>query len=133
MRIDKKVYKYIDYELQHYEENKKKLDELRLDIIDSSPEPSDGQPRGNSTGNPTEQKGMKLVSSIALLKIESTIKVIDKVYNQLNDEYKLFFNWNYKENAGIVKTCQKVNISEKTYHRWRDNIVYATGKEMGLI
>ena len=133
MRIDKKVYKYIDYELQHFEENKKKLEELRLDIIDSSPEPSDGQPKGNSTGNPTEQKGMKLVSSTALLKIESTIKVIDKVYNQLNDEYKLFFNWNYKENAGIVRTCQEVNISEKTYYRWRDEIVYVVGREMGLI
>lgn len=133
MRIDKKIYKYIDYELQHYEENKKKLEELRLDIIDSSPEPSDGQPRGNSTGNPTEQKGIKLISSTVLLKIENTIKVIDKVYNQLNDEYKLFFDWNYKKCVGVVKTCIEVNISERTYYNMRDKIVYNVGIEMGLI
>ena len=133
MRLDKKVYKYIDYELQHYEENKKELERLREEILDASPAPADGQPRGNSTGNPTERKAMKLVSSTALLKIESTIKAIEKIYDQLNDDYKLFFDWNYKRNAGIVKTCQEVNIAEKTYYRWRDSIVYNVGMELGLL
>ena len=133
MRLDKKVYKYIDYELQHYEENKKELERLREEILDASPAPADGQPRGNSTGNPTERKAMKLVSSTALLKIESTIKAIEKIYEQLNDDYKLFFDWNYKRNAGIVKTCQEVNIAEPTYYRWRDSIVYSVGMELGLI
>ena len=133
MRIDKKVYKYIDYELQHYEENKKELERLRNEILEASPTPADGQPRGNTTSNPTEQKAMKLVSSIALLKIESTIKAIDRVYNQLNEDYKVFFDWNYKKSAGIVRTCQESNISENTYHRWRDNIVYSVGREMGLL
>ena len=76
---------------------------------------------------------MKLVSSTALLKIESTIKAIEKIYEQLNDDYKLFFDWNYKRNAGIVKTCQEVNIAEPTYYRWRDSIVYSVGMELGLI
>lgn len=133
MRIDKRVYKYIDQELQHYEDNKKKLLQLREEIIEASAAPSDGQPRGNATGNPTEQKTMKLVSSVALLRIENTVNAIEKVYNQLNDDYKLFFDWNYKNGAGIVKTCQEVNIAEKTYYRWRDNIVYSVGAELGLI
>ena len=133
MRIDKKVYKYIDYELQHYEENKKELERLREEILEASPAPADGLPRGNAPRNPTEQKTMKLVSSTALLKIESTIKTIDKVYDQLNNEYKLFFDWNYKKSAGIVRTCQEVNIAEKTYYRWRDSIVYNVGMELGII
>lgn len=133
MRIDKKVYKYIDYELQHYEENKKELERLREEILDARPVPADGQPRGNSTGNPTERKAMELISSTALLKIESTIKAIEKVYEQLADDYKMFFYWNYKRNAGIVKTCQEVNIAEKTYYRWRDSIVYNVGMELGLL
>ena len=60
-------------------------------------------------------------------------KVIDKVYNQLNDEYKLFFDWNYKKCVGVVKTCIEVNISERTYYNMRDKIVYNAGMEMGLI
>lgn len=45
MKIDKEVYKYINFELQHYEENKKKLDRLREEILEASPAPADGQPR----------------------------------------------------------------------------------------
>lgn len=133
MQLDKKVYKYIDYELQHYEDNKKELEKLRDEILEASPLPSDGQPRGNSTGNPTEQKAIKLLSSVALLKIEKTINSIDKVYEQLNDDYKKFFDWNYKKRAGVVKTCIEINISERTYYNMRDKIVYNVGAEMGLI
>ena len=93
MRIDKEVYKYINHELQHYEENKKELERLKAEIIEQSPGPSDGQPRGNTTGNPTEQKTMKLLTSAAILRIERTTKAIDKIYNQLNKEYKRFCDY----------------------------------------
>lgn len=134
MRIDKKVYKYIDYELMHYEDNKKKLEEIREEILESSPLPPDGQPKGQgSTSNPTEQKAVKLISSVALMKIEKTLDAINRVYNNLESDYKLFFDWHYIKGAGIVKTCQETKISEATYYRWRDRIIYMVGEEMGLI
>lgn len=76
---------------------------------------------------------MKLVSSTAIIKLENTINAIETVYNQLNRDYKKFFEWSYIEKAGIVKTCREVNISEKTYYRWKNDIIYATAKEFGLI
>lgn len=134
MKIDKKVYGYIDYELKHYSENTKKIDEIRANIIEASPEPADGQPKGQGgTGKPTERKGIKLVSSTSLLKMESTNNAIKKVYSQLNEAYKDFFDWNYIKQVGIVRTCQEANISEATFYRWRDKIVYAVGEEMGII
>ncbi len=134
MKIDKKVYNYIDFELKRYEENTKKIDEIRANIIDANPEPSDGQPKGQGgTGKPTERKAIKLVSSTALLKMESTNDAIKKVYKQLDQNYKDFFDWNYIKQVGIVRTCQEVNISEATFYRWRDKIVYAVGEEMGII
>lgn len=133
MRIDKEVYKYINHELQHYEENKKELERLKTEIIEQSPAPADGQPRGNTVGNPTEQKTMKLLTSAAILRIERNIRAIDKIYNQLNKEYKRFFDLCYIEQVGIVKTCNDIPISEKTYHRWRDNITYSVGMELGLL
>lgn len=134
MRIDKKVYKYIDYELQHYEDNKKKLEEIREEILEASPLPPDGQPKGQgSTSNPTEQKAVKLISSVALVKIEKTLNSIDKVYDRLEQDYKNFFDWNYKKGVGIVRTCQEVNISERTFYNMRDKIVYNVGMELGLI
>lgn len=76
---------------------------------------------------------MKLVSSTAIIKLENTIKAIENVYNQLNEEYKNFFDWNFKRHAGIVRTCREIGIEERTYYRWRDNIIYNAGMEMGLL
>lgn len=134
MKIDKKVYNYIEFELQHYEENKEKLKKMRADIIEASPEPSDGQPKGQGgTGKPTERKAVKLMSTTALLKLENTITAIEKVTNRLNDDYKKFFEFNYIKQAGIVKTCNEIPIGERTYYNMRDKIVYAVGQELGLL
>lgn len=133
MKIDKKVYKYIDYELQHYKENKKELERLREEILEKGTSPADGQPRGNAVGKPTEQKAMKLVSSTAILRIEKNLNAIDRVYNTLNPDYQRFFEWNYLKQAGIVKTCKETGIEERTYYRWKDNIIYNVGMELGLI
>lgn len=134
MRIDKKVYNYIEFELQHYEENKKELERLREEILDASPSPADGQPKGQGgTGKPTEIKAVKLMSSTALLKLENTITAIEKVKIQLNKDYTKFFELNYIKQAGIVKTCNEIPIGERTYYNMRDKIVYAVGQELGLL
>lgn len=88
---------------------------------------------GNATSNPTEQKAMKLMSNTAIIKLEHTINTIDKVYNKLSKEYKNFFELNYIKKSGIVKTCAETNISEKTYYRWKNNIVYEIAREFGFI
>lgn len=134
MKIDREVYRYIEYELLHYEDSKKELENLKMEIIEASPEPSDGQPKcKGGKSDPTEQKAMKLLSNVAITKITKTINAIDRVYSTLNRDYLKFFEWNYIKRAGIVKTCREVNISEKTYYRWKDNIVYSVGRELGLI
>lgn len=133
MKLEKEVYKYIDYELHHYEENKKKLEEIRNDIIESSPMPQDGQPSGKGfTGNPTEKKAIKLITSVAIMKLEDNVIAIDNVYHKLTEDYKRFFDLNYKNKVGIVRTCIEASISEKTYYRWRDSIIEMVANEMGL-
>lgn len=134
MKIDKEVYKYINYELMHYEEYKKLLKEEKENIITNSPLPPDGQPKGKGMpGKPTENKAIKISTSVAIMKMEKTIKAIDTAYNDFSDEYRRVFDLYYIGKYGIVKTCRDANISEKTFYRWRDNIVYSVGTELGVI
>ena len=133
MKLDKEVYKYVDYELLHFDDNKKKLQEMKEDIIESSPEPPDGMPKGNQTGNPTERKTIRIISSVAILKIENTVNAIERVYFNLSVEYKQFFDTHYIRKYGIVKTCQENFISERTYYNMRDRIIKQVAEEMGLI
>lgn len=132
LELNKKVYEYIDFELKHFEESKKLLDIMEIDIIEEKAS-SDGQPRGNTTGDPTQQKALKLISNVALARIQYTVDAIKRVYENLTEEYKDFFDWCFTKDAGKVKTCEKVHIAPRTYNRWKDKIIYATAKELGLL
>lgn len=122
MKIDKKVYNYIEFELQHYEKSKKKIEEMKTDIIEEN-EP---------LGKPAEKKAFKLMTTVSLIQLEKRVQAIEKVKESLNEDYKKFFEFNYIKQVGIVKTCNEIPICERTYYNMRDKIVYAVGQEMGL-
>ena len=87
-KVPRWVKKKIENELYQYWDNKKELEEMQKDIIESSPEPPDGQPKGNSTSNPTEQKAIKLRTTRSILAIERKLKYIENALAMLNEEEK---------------------------------------------
>ena len=58
-KVPRWVKKRMENELYQYWDNKKELEEMQNNILDESPNPPDGLPRGNKTSNPTEQKEIK--------------------------------------------------------------------------
>ena len=135
MRIDKKVYNYIDYELSNYKYYEQKIEELKKEIIDSSPNPPDGQPKGNMTTNPTLDKVIKLTTPMAIYRMEYNQECIKRALEKLDNYHNEFFEKNYIENNGNNKigVCYELHISERTYYRMRNKIVEFAGKELGLI
>lgn len=103
--MDIRIRKYIQYKARTLNERKKELykltkkrEELRRDVIDSSPAGMDGQPRGKGgTSNPTESKVLRLE------KIDKRIEVLDTEIKKFADvEQKIFLmgriaNGVYKE------------------------------------
>lgn len=84
---------YIDAEkmLYDYQVNKKRLDDLRADILWGSPAPSDGMPKGNTTSNTTESKVISSLESnrvealtMLLLPVEMMLEVI---HNDAREEH----------------------------------------------
>lgn len=135
MRIDKKVFDYIDYELTNYKFYEQKIEEVKKEILDSSPNPPDGQPRGNAITNPTLDKVIKLTTPMAIYRMEYNKECINRALQKLDKYHNEFFKKNYIDNNGNNKigVCYELHISERTYYRIRNKIVEYTGKEMGLI
>ena len=90
-RVPRWVKKKIESELYQYWDNKKELEDLQKEILDGSPSPADGQPKGNSTSNPTEQKAIKLRTSRTILAIERRLRYVDNAVSRLNEEEKQIF------------------------------------------
>lgn len=135
MRINKKIYNYIDYELTNYKFYQQKINELRKEIIDSSPNPPDGLPKGNAKTDETLDKVIQLSTPMAIYRMEHNKECIERALKKMDKYHNDFFNKNYKENNGNnkIKVCYELAISERTYYRMKNKIIEYVGKELGLI
>ena len=133
MKIDKAVYKYIEYELYHYEQYKQEIEIEREAILEGSASPADGMPRGNSTGNPTESKGIRLIESTAMLSMQKIIRAVDNATKRLTPLHNQVFCKCYLEKRNDrYKMSDELHVSYETFNRYKNAIVYEVAKELGV-
>lgn len=136
MRKDYKVSSWVKKnvmnELYHYWDNVKLLEELKEEIIEASPAPPDGLPKGNLRGSPTESKVMKL-NSRAILVTANKIMQIENVIKMLNEDEREVFEIIFKDRMSNVQANLRKGIGKHTYYDFRNNIIKLTAIEMGYI
>lgn len=130
-KVPRLIKKKIENELYQYWDNKKELEELQRDIIESSVKSQDGQPRGNAISNTTEQKAIKLRTSRSILAVERRLKYIENAIGRLNEDEKKVFEIIFKEkhNQKMAETYKY--ISKDSYYNTYNKIVYFTAVEFG--
>lgn len=134
MKIDKTVYRYIEFELYHYEQYKKEIQLERERILDASPCPPDGQPKGNQVSNPTQDKAVKLLVSPSLAHMERTVASVDNALSVLSDRHKRIFEMVYvKKRRDRYRMSDDMYISYDTFNRNKNEIVCAVGRELGVV
>lgn len=126
------VRKNVTNELYHYWENVKILEELKDDIIEASPLPPDGLPKGNQRGKPTESKVIKL-NSRAILVTANKIMQIENVIKMLNVNEKQVFDIIFKERMNHTEANIKRNITKGEYYYVRNKVIELTAFEMGYL
>ena len=131
-KIDKHIKKYIKTELNNYENNKKKIQEIESNIIDETPY-NDGQPRGNETSDTVAKKTNKLLTTRALLIATDKVNKIDRALTKLTEEeqrdVKCIF---FKGHTQIYAELHD-NISKDMYYNIMDKMIYLTAIEYGEI
>lgn len=135
-KIPKRIKDYVKGELYNYWDNREQYDEMEKDIIDESPEPSDGQPKGNGVGKPTENKAIRIINKTStrrLLTIESRLKAIEKVFDRLIDEDMEVVKLIFKEGKSQIYTEMHNNISKDTYYNVMNKTIWLVAKELGEI
>lgn len=131
-KIDKHIKKYIKTELYNYENNKKKIEEIRRNIIDESAY-NDGQPRGNTISDTTSRKTDRLLTTRAILiateKVENINRALEKLTDEEQKDVKLIF---FKGHSQGYMEIQH-NISKDMYYDLMDKMIYLTAVEYGEI
>ncbi len=133
----KEIKAYIEAELRNYHQSKKDLEEIKNDIREEGKSISDSMGiRGSGTSNVVENKAIRLITNKRIKKLEETIRAIDVVTDELDEnkyklvELKYWKRPNLLTDAGIA---DQLSIGIATYYRWKEQILKLIGIEMGLM
>lgn len=123
----------IKTELYQFWKNQELIEELRQDIIESSPEPADGQPKGNTTSNTVEQKTIKMLSSRRIIETERRVTYIQEAMKRLSKEEQEIVKIIFKERYNVTLAETQKYITKDTYYNVYNKIIYFTALEFGYI
>ena len=131
-RRDKSIKKYVEAELENYQLLKKEREEIRAEIILSTLRP-DTQPKSKQISRITENKSCDLTDNIRLRQIDISIKAIEKVLSQLEDEKRAFIKCKYWERRFTAQgLADRFNINLITAWRWSEAVIEQIAREMGI-
>lgn len=134
MNIKRANFKMIEAELYCYHESKKQLELLREEIIESTP--SQEISVKSSPGDPTQTKAIKLVNNREIIEMERRLKAIDKAIeilktNNESRKYELLKMKYFERRYTDIGICMELGISERTFYRWRREIIELIANFLG--
>ncbi len=134
MNIKRANFKMIEAELYCYHESKKQLELLREEIIESTP--SQEISVKSSPGDPTQTKAIKLVNNREIIEMERRLKAIDKAIeilktNNESRKYELLKMKYFERRYTDVGICMELGISERSFYRWRREIIELIANFLG--
>lgn len=125
-------FRLIERELYCYELTKRRLAEMRSDIIDSTPV-SDVPTRAGH-GDPTANTVLRL-NSAALVEAAKRLAAIESVCRELRErrpeQYRLLRLRYFEQRLTDVGIQMELHISPRTFRRWRREIVQMVADRLG--
>ena len=131
-KLDNHTKNYIKKELYNYEYNKRKLQDLQEEILESSAT-ADGQPRGNTTSDTTAQKAEKLITSRSILIVTRKLQNIDNALAKLSKEEKEIAEIIFFKGHKQVYAQMHDNVSKDMYYNIMNKTIYQTAIEYDVI
>ena len=129
------TYRYIEAEIYDYPSTVEEITRLRQEIIEGgSPDDTQTRVQSNRLSDPTADRATRLVMDKRLRRLEEVRNAIDRVYQNLDPDRKRLVEMKYWEkrltHTGIA---EDLHIGERTFYRWKDDVVKAVALELGLL
>lgn len=133
MKLSRPAFRYVESELYNYDETKKELEELQEDIRNSTPDMSGDVVKVGKVSSQPEAKSIQLLTNKVLVRMDRTIKAIDKALSILGEEHNMIFELKYRQNLNWRQVVIEVPTSQDTYFRKRRELVQMVAVQLGLI
>lgn len=126
-RLSKNTYRYIEGQIRDYKRIKKEMENLKEDIINSSPMQD---VRSTDLGDPTASKAVKISLDKKISAMEKTVKAIEKVYNDLSHDKKAVMTDMWERKYTCLGMADMIGVDERTIRRWQQTIIYSVAVEL---
>ena len=133
MELERAVFRFVEHELYSYDLLADQLAALKDDIYSGRPAEGARPESNRRPGNPTEAKGIRLVSDVAVLHITRTIQAIDVGLSRLTDDHRTIFDLKYRRAYDWIAVCEAMPISRSAYYKLRRELVEMVAYQLGLI
>ena len=127
---------HVEAELRDYHRTRKALAELKDDLLNTSPSPPDGMPRGSEVSDPTYNKAQKLLTCRQVRYHARVLAALNVALDSLPPEkYRLveLTYWTQPQTLTPVGIAMKLNCGRNTYYRWRDEICEDVARQLGML
>jgi RinA family phage transcriptional activator len=134
--LKKTIKAYIEAELRDFNQTKKDLEEARDNLLNLSPGPADGMPRGTATSDPTYRGVARLMTNRRIKYMERVVGGIQLVLDELPQEKVQLVElkyWTRPQTLTDQGIAQKIGCDRTTLWRWCDGICLAIAIELGLV
>lgn len=133
---ERAAFRLIECELYNYHQTKQELESYRNDLIESSSGSIDSIRSTSGPSDPTSKKVIVLTNSIAIREMERRLCAIEHAIQLLENHpdkgriklVKLKYFERELTDQGI---CTRLNISERTFRRWRTDTVKIIADRLG--
>lgn len=133
--LDKRLKEFIEWELEHYPESKRQLEEYKRDMIPSAT-PAYSLSAGGHSGEsrPTENISLKILSDQYVIHTARCIEAIERVLHKLNaDDKKLIDLVYWKGSHSISGAALASHTSKSAAYRRINAIITELAKELGYV
>jgi len=135
MRVNKAYKKMIEFELRNYDYTMEVIEDIKDEIINRPPMAVGETERvmDSRVSDPTERKGLRLVTNTALDHMERTVKAVDRALEKLDKEHEQIFKLHYQGKRNWRQVLSMMYISQDTFYRKRNELIEQVAVELGLI
>ena len=126
---------YIEEEIRLYHKSLKEIERMRNDIITGTKQQCNDGSQRCGLSDPTGQLVAVLVEDKQIKRMEEVTKAITEVYNELEEHKQRLIRiryWKRPQTLTWDGIALELNVSRSQAIRWRNGIVYAVGKRLGI-
>ncbi len=130
-------YRYIEWHLYNYHENKRLVALERGRIIHAaglSHAELQAKIQSSYIENPTERKGMELADRRWLNRMQGELESVDRALARLSEDCRLIVARRYWSGThGDRETARCLYMSGPKYRRLKKRVIYTIAEEMGML